>query len=77
MVPRKYMPLIESRMQQQRLSPMADVDGGFAHQRGSSRDINSHGDNGFILEDSYDEEQQCFHEVHAIPLLDPVLDKQV
>jgi len=28
-------------------------------------------------EDSYDEAQECYHEIHAIPLLDPVLDKQV
>eukprot|EP00798_Chlamydomonas_sp_ICE-L_P026549 gene26549-18316_t len=28
-------------------------------------------------EDEYDENRECYHEVHAIPLLDPVLDKQV
>ncbi len=28
-------------------------------------------------EDDYEENVECYHEVHAIPLLDPVLDKQV
>jgi hypothetical protein len=28
-------------------------------------------------DDSYDDAQECYHEIHAIPLLDPVLDKQV
>ncbi|KAL6761031.1 hypothetical protein V8C86DRAFT_2545790 [Haematococcus lacustris] len=28
-------------------------------------------------EDEYDEGQDCYHEIHAIPLWDPVLDKQV
>ena len=26
---------------------------------------------------SEDEDMECYHEIHAIPLLDPVLDKQV
>lgn len=40
-----------------------------------------HDDEGGLLEEEDgmegDDEQECYHEVHAIPLLDPVLDKQV
>jgi hypothetical protein len=29
------------------------------------------------VQGAYDEMQECYHEVHAMSLLDPVLDKQV
>jgi hypothetical protein len=28
-------------------------------------------------EEEMDDDVECYHEIHAIPLLDPVLDKQV
>lgn len=31
----------------------------------------------FDVDEDEDEEFECYHEIHAIPLLDPVLDKQV
>ncbi len=34
-------------------------------------------DEGDLVGGLYEERYQSFHEVHAIPLLDPVLDKQV
>jgi hypothetical protein len=77
MVHKRFQSLLESRMHSRMQSPMTDEDGGLIHRRGSSPGIDGHGDDGLVQDDNYDEGQECFHEVHAIPLLDPVLDKQV